>query len=65
MSINLLEEEDEPVSGAEEDELLDELGDIGCLFPCNCLMPGVHYTGECHTAEMLEDYYQECQERSL
>ena len=28
--------------------------EVGCCFPDNCCMPGVHFKGECHTAEMLE-----------
>ena len=27
------------------------LGEEGCLFPDKCVMPGPHYTADCHTAE--------------
>jgi hypothetical protein len=27
------------------------LGEEGCLFPDKCVMPGLHYTADCHTAE--------------
>jgi hypothetical protein len=44
------------------DEYADEfepwenpLGEEGCLFPGECCMPGIHYTSECHTPEMMED----------
>jgi hypothetical protein len=33
--------------------------EIGCLFPGECCMPGMHYTHECHTAEMAEQWYEE------
>lgn len=28
--------------------------DFGCIFPDRCVMPGIHYPNECHTAEMME-----------
>lgn len=30
-----------------------EQHEYGCLFPCDCCMPGLHKTDECHTVEML------------
>jgi hypothetical protein len=29
-------------------------GEVGCLFPGKCCMPGSHYVSECHTPDMLE-----------
>lgn len=26
----------------------------GCLFGADCCMPDLHFTSECHTAEMME-----------
>ncbi len=37
-----------------DDEMFDPM-QLGCLFPGNCLMPGPHMIGECHTAEMMEE----------
>jgi hypothetical protein len=37
------------------------LGEEGCLFPEESCMPGMHYTGQCHTADMLEE--QEAEHR--
>lgn len=44
--------------GYDDEEELEEsfLGDEGCLFPGYCCMPGPHFTSECHTPEMAEDY---------
>ena len=36
----------------------DDAHRIGCLFPGKCCMPGEHFVSECHTAEMMEAYYQ-------
>ncbi len=44
----------------------DEDGDIphfGCLFPDECCMPGPHWTDECHTAEMLEQQFEDKETR--
>lgn len=35
------------------------LGEMGCLFPSECCMPGEHYTSECHTAEDAEAWHKE------
>ena len=40
----------------------DEVWD--CIFPGRCLMVGDHMRSECHTAEMLEDYYREHEEEA-
>lgn len=31
----------------------------GCCFPGECCMPGYHLRGECHTAEMAQQYFDE------
>lgn len=36
---------------------MDDLNEIGCLFPDKCLMPGLHMKSECHTVEMLIDEF--------
>lgn len=38
-------------------------GEIRCLFPGECCMPGEHRKSECHTAEDLEAYERETRER--
>ena len=38
----------------EDEGLLDE---FDCLFPGNCCMPELHFTSECHTQEMAEEFY--------
>lgn len=35
---------------------VDEASRFGCLFPGRCCMPGMHTTGECHTAEQAAEY---------
>ena len=32
----------------------DHYEESGCLFPDRCLMPGLHFTSECHTVEDIE-----------
>lgn len=32
----------------------DEMEDFGCWFGTRCMMPGLHFPSECHTAEMME-----------
>lgn len=32
---------------------------IGCLFPNECIMPGMHMVSECCTAEMYEQMSEE------
>ncbi len=45
----------------EEDADLDrhESMDDDCLFPGECCMPGFHQPSECHTPDMLGQYYKE------
>ena len=31
----------------------------GCVFPGECCMPGPHVKGECHTAKMIEDQFNQ------
>ncbi|MDQ2732279.1 MAG: hypothetical protein M3Y56_11515 [Armatimonadota bacterium] len=45
-----LDDERSSYSHSEDDE-------PGCLFPKECLMPGCHHKSECHTLEMLEQYW--------
>lgn len=51
---------DDGVDEPDEDLLAEDnddwLGEEGCLFPAQCLMPGIHYTSECHTAEDMESW---------
>lgn len=43
--------------GEENDEEFQsyEVEDYGCLYGDKCCMPGLHYVGECHTKDILED----------
>jgi hypothetical protein len=59
----LYDEHDDGVYDEGDDDLRDPtddfLGEEGCLFPRNCCMPGIHYTSECYTPEMAEDFEAE------
>lgn len=37
------------------DEEVDEMHEIGCCFPGECIMPGEHFRYECHTVQMAQD----------
>ena len=49
--------DDEPYEDNPDDE-------EGCQFPDRCCMQGLHRRSECHTAEMLEMYYDEHEGRT-
>ena len=38
---------------------------MACLFPDKCCMPGYHTSDECHTAEMMEEIYEENEPRAV
>lgn len=53
-----LHDEDEDAAN-ESWQLAYKLGE--CLFGNDCCMPDpYHLPSECHTAEMMEQYYQDC-----
>ena len=33
-----------------------------CVFGDECCMPGLHLSSECHTAEMIAQFFEDCQE---
>jgi len=47
-------EDDDVDNGYGEDfDDFDDVIEWGCQYPENCVMPGEHMLGECHTAEMI------------
>ena len=47
-----------------DDDYVDEEFEDGCLYPDKCCMPGFHTIDECHTAEMMEEFYADLAKES-
>lgn len=55
-----LDEMDELVRRQDEEDYFDRAKDeLGCIFPGNCHMPGMHYKHECRSLEDCEAFYDE------
>jgi 3-hydroxymyristoyl/3-hydroxydecanoyl-(acyl carrier protein) dehydratase len=46
----------DPVNEYTEHDAMEDEFEFGCHFPDECVMPGLHFRSECHTAEMIEAY---------